>query len=127
MTRCRLPAAALTLTLTLALALPASLCSAQTPDARRLSDSTHITGEVVEGARNLKHRLRITYRQAPTQELLIEASSETVFANMLAAYTAYLSKDSASKDYARVVSPSGWVLVIHWPEVASLHRWTERP
>ncbi len=101
--------------------------AAQTPDARRLNDSVNITGDVVRGAGNLKHHLRISYRQAAPQDLVIDAVSETVFANMQAAYSAYRNKDSASKDFAFVTSPSGWVLVVYWPEVVSLHRWTARP
>lgn len=101
--------------------------AAQTPDARRLNDSANITGEVSAGPRTLKHHLRITYRQAPPQELLIEAASETVFANMQAAYAAFRNKDSASKDFAQVVSPTGWVLVIYWPEVVALQRWSDKP
>jgi hypothetical protein len=112
-----------------ALVVSATLASApsaaQAPDARRLNDAANITGEVVKGARNAKHRLRIVYRQAPAQELAIDAVSETVFANMQAAYAAYRNKDSASKDFAVVVSPSGWVVVIYWADVVMLHRWTE--
>jgi len=100
-------------------------CAAQTPDARRLNDASNITGEVVQGARSAKHRLRIVYRQAPAQELAIDAASETVFANMQTAYAAYRNKDSASKDFAVVVSPSGWVVVIYWADVVMLHKWTE--
>ncbi len=111
----------------LPLALAATLASAQTPDARRVNDSVNVTGEVVSGPRPLKHHLRISYRQAAPQDLVIDAASETVFANMLAAYTAYRNKDSASKDFAHVVSPTGWVLVVYWPEVVSLQRWTDRP
>lgn len=100
-------------------------CAAQAPDARRLNDAFNVTGEVVKGARNAKHRLRIVYRQAPAQELVIDAASETVFANMQAAYVAYRNKDSASKDFAVVVSPSGWVVVVYWADVVMLHKWTE--
>lgn len=124
------PLLALPLKLALLCALSAGLLAsaqAQTPDARRLNDSANISGEVVSGARTLKHRLRITFRQAPPQELVIDAASETVFANMQAAYAAYRNKDSASKDFAHVVSPSGWSLVIYWPEVVALQRWTDKP
>lgn len=105
--------------------LASAPCAAQAPDARRLNDAFNITGEVVQGARNSKHRMRIVYRQAPAQELAIDATSETVFANMQAAYVAYRNKDSASKDFAVVVSPTGWVVVIHWADVVTLHKWTE--
>ncbi len=112
---------------TLALVLCTASASAQTPDPRRLNESVNVTGDVVSGAQNLKHRLRITYRQAPPQDLAIDAVSETVFANLQAAYVAYRNRDSASKDFATVVSPTGWVLVVYWPEVVSLMRWTEKP
>ena len=62
---------------------------------------------------------------APAQELAIDAVSETVFANMQAAYTAYRNKDSASKDFAVVMSPSGWTVVVYWADVVMLHKWTE--
>ena len=109
------------------LALACRPAAAQAPDAKRLNDAYNITGEVVSGPRMAKHRLRIVYRQAPAQELAIDAVSETVFANMQAAFVAYRNKDSASKDFAVVVSPSGWVVVVYWADVVMLHRWTERP
>ena len=34
--------------------------------------------------------------------------------------------DSASKDFAVVVSPSCWVVVIQRADVVTLHQWTER-
>ena len=34
--------------------------------------------------------------------------------------------DSASKVFAVVVSPSGWVVVIQRGDVVTLHQWTER-
>jgi hypothetical protein len=71
---------------------------AQTPDPRHVNDSVNISGEVVNGPRSLKHHLRISYRQAPPQDLVIEAASETVCANML---------------------------VVYGPEVGALQRWTE--
>jgi hypothetical protein len=115
----------------LAVAVLFSLLSAsvqaQAPDARKLNDSANITGEVSTTGRAAKHRLRIVFRQGGTQELSIEAANETVFANMQAAYVAYRNKDSASKDFAVVSSPSGWVTVVYWPDVVSLHRWSERP
>ena len=99
--------------------------AAQAPDVKRLNDAFNVSGDVVKGARNAKHRLRIVYRQAPAQELAIDAVSETVFANMQAAYTAYRNKDSASKDFAVVMSPSGWTVVVYWADVVMLHKWTE--
>lgn len=119
------PPAAWALALFVGATLASAPCAAQAPDARRLNDAFNITGEVVKGVRNNKHRLRIVYRQAPAQDLAIDAASETVFANMQAAYAAYRNKDSASKDFAVVVSPSGWVAVIYWAEVVTLHKWTE--
>ena len=107
-------------------ALAAVPAAAQAPDAKRLNDAHNITGEVVTGARMAKHRLRIVYRQAQSQELAIDAVSETVFANMQAAFVAYRNKDSASKDFAVVVSPSGWVVVVYWADVVMLHTWVER-
>lgn len=103
--------------------LPAA---AQAPDTKRLNEAHNITGDVVTGPRMAKHRLRIVYRRAPAQELAIDAVSETVFANMQAAFVAYRNKDSASKDFAVVVSPSGWVVVIYWADVVMLHKWVER-
>ena len=100
--------------------------AAQAPDAKRLNDAYNITGDVQTGARTAKHRMRIVYRQSAAQELSIDAVSETVFANMQAAFVAYRNKDSASKDFAVVVSPSGWVVVVYWPDVVMLHKWTER-
>ncbi len=100
--------------------------AAQAPDAKRLNDAYNITGEVQTGARMAKHRMRIVYRHAPAQELAIDGVSETVFANMQAAFVAYRNKDSASKDFAVVVSPSGWVVVVYWADVVMLHKWTER-
>lgn len=119
------PLAIWALSLFIGATLAAAPCAAQAPDARRLNDAFNITGEVVKGARNGKHRLRIVYRQAPAHDLAIDAASETVFANMQAAYVAYRNKDSASKDFAVVVSPSGWVAVIYWADVVTLLKWTE--
>ena len=107
-------------------ALAAAPAAAQAPDAKRLNDAYNITGEVVTGPRMAKHRMRIVYRQAPAQELAIDAVSETVFANMQAAFVAYRNKDSASKDFAVVSSPGGWVVVVYWAEVVMLHKWIER-
>jgi hypothetical protein len=100
--------------------------AAQAPDAKRLNDAFNISGEVLTGARMAKHRMRIVYRQAPAQDLVIDAVSETVFANMQAAFVAYRNKDSASKDFAVISSPSGWVVVVYWADVVMLHKWTER-
>jgi hypothetical protein len=126
-TTARLPAAlfASLVAVTLAMTLASGPSAAQAPDARRLNDAFNITGDVVKGARNAKHRMRIVYRQAPAQDLAIDAASETVFANMQAAYVAYRNKDSASKDFAVVVSPSGWTVVVYWADVVMLHKWTE--